>query len=183
MDMQNRLPTSTMTDPDPEELREWCDALDGVLHAWGGDQGNARARHLLDSLLAHAHTRRVAWRPPLVTPYVNTVAPDEQPAYPGDLHLERRIAALIRWNALAMVVRANRALGELGGHIASYASAADLFAIGLLASPLRGAAVTFLCLPKKSNQKKGASLGGRQRRSCSGSWFPCCPSSWDSDWA
>lgn len=130
MDMQNRLPASTMTDPDPEELREWCDALDGVLHAWGGDQGKARARHLLDSLQAHAQARRVAWRPPLVTPYVNTVAPEEQPAYPGDLHIERRIAALIRWNALAMVVRANRAQGELGGHIASYASAADLFEVG-----------------------------------------------------
>lgn len=67
---------------------------------------------------------------PLNTPYCNTIALDKQPAYPGDLRLEARLIAIVRWNALAMVVRANKAYGELGGHIASYASAADLFELG-----------------------------------------------------
>ena len=71
-----------------------------------------------------------AGRPTLSTPYVNTVAVGDQPVFPGDLAIEERLGALMRWNALAMVVRANRAYGELGGHIASYASAADLFEVG-----------------------------------------------------
>ncbi|HEX7911413.1 MAG TPA: alpha-ketoglutarate dehydrogenase [Paraburkholderia sp.] len=130
METRDPLPAGPITDPDPQELREWCDALDGVIQAWGKEEGKMRARHLLDGLLAHARERRVGWLPPSVTPYLNTVASDEQPAYPGDLKTERRIAAMVRWNALAMVVRANRAQGELGGHIASYASAADLFEVG-----------------------------------------------------
>jgi pyruvate dehydrogenase E1 component len=115
---------------DPDELREWCDALDGVLAAWGPQQGRERAAALLDALLAHARRRKLAWRPDPVTPYLNTVPAEEQPAYPGDLDIERRLSAILRWNALAMVVRANAAHGELGGHIASYASAADLFEVG-----------------------------------------------------
>ena len=71
-----------------------------------------------------------AGRPTLSTAYVNTVAVADQPVFPGDLAIEERLGALMRWNALAMVVRANRAYGELGGHIASYASAADLFEVG-----------------------------------------------------
>ena len=74
--------------------------------------------------------RTSRWSPELVTPYVNTIAVDQQPAFPGDLAIEERLASLMRWNALAMVVRANAAYGELGGHIASYASAADLFEVG-----------------------------------------------------
>jgi pyruvate dehydrogenase E1 component len=115
---------------DPDELREWCDALDGVLAAWGPQQGRERAAALLDALLAHARRLKLAWRPDPVTPYLNTVLAEEQPAYPGDLDIERRLSAILRWNALAMVVRANAAHGELGGHIASYASAADLFEVG-----------------------------------------------------
>ncbi|SDR53938.1 pyruvate dehydrogenase E1 component [Paraburkholderia fungorum] len=130
MARQDDAPEATTPDPDPGELKEWCDALDGVLHAWGKEDGKARARTLLDALLAHARTRKVGWRPPLVSPYINTVGVEEQPAYPGNLALEARISAISRWNALAMVVRANRAQGELGGHIASYASAADLFEVG-----------------------------------------------------
>lgn len=115
---------------DPQEVQEWRDALDGVLAAWGGAHGRARACEILDALLAHARERRLPWRPAQVTPYLNTVSVDDQPAYPGDLAIEQRLSAILRWNALAMVVRANRAHGELGGHIASYASAADLFEVG-----------------------------------------------------
>jgi pyruvate dehydrogenase E1 component len=117
-------------DLDPAETAEWCEALDALTAA----HGPARARFLLDALLAHARRRGIHWQPSLITPYVNTIALEDQPPFPGDLAMEQRLAALMRWNALAMVMRANRAesggSAELGGHIASYASAADLFEVG-----------------------------------------------------
>ena len=72
----------------------------------------------------------VGWEPPRGTPYVNSIPVESQPVFPGDLAIEERLASLMRWNALAMVVKANQASGDLGGHIASYASAADLFEVG-----------------------------------------------------
>ena len=120
-------PTGTgVEDADPQETAEWCDALDAVV-AYCGPQ---RARYLLDVLAQRARRHGIGWTPTLSTPYVNTVAVGDQPVFPGDLAIEERLGALMRWNALAMVVRANRAYGELGGHIASYASAADLFEVG-----------------------------------------------------
>ncbi|HUQ29082.1 MAG TPA: pyruvate dehydrogenase (acetyl-transferring), homodimeric type [Usitatibacter sp.] len=113
-------------DVDPLETREWIEALDALIASEGAD----RATFLLRRLLQHARTRRVPLPQVLATPYVNTVPLAEQPPYQGNLEIEARISALVRWNALAMVVRANRASGELGGHIASYASAADLFEVG-----------------------------------------------------
>ncbi len=131
MEQRDRFGAAVEADThDPDELDEWCAALDGLLAHWGPQQGRERAVVLLDALLAHARRRKLAWRPEPVTPYLNTVSIDEQPAYPGDLEIERRLSAILRWNALAMVVRANAAHGELGGHIASYASAADLFEVG-----------------------------------------------------
>ncbi|QEZ44445.1 alpha-ketoglutarate dehydrogenase [Cupriavidus oxalaticus] len=117
---------SANEDSDPQETREWLDALEGVLaHA-----GSARASFLLRQLAAHAAAQGLP--PPGAGPsaYVNTIPVQAQPPYPGDLEIEARLGAALRWNALAMVVRANRAYGELGGHIASYASAADLFEVG-----------------------------------------------------
>jgi pyruvate dehydrogenase E1 component len=87
--------------------------------------GPERAKFLLDALVRAAHTVKLGWHPDLNSPYVNTISVDQQPAFPGDLAIEERLASIMRWNALAMVVRANQAYGELGGHIASYASAAD----------------------------------------------------------
>jgi len=113
-------------DPDPVETREWLDAFDALVETEGRD----RATYLLRRLLEHARKRHVQMPPVLSTPYRNTIGLAEQPQYPGDLALEGRIASIVRWNALAMVVRANRASPELGGHIASYASAADLFEVG-----------------------------------------------------
>jgi pyruvate dehydrogenase E1 component len=113
-------------DTDSSETAEWREALTSLLAA----QGPARARFILDELAALARSQRIGWSPELVTPYVNTIAVDRQPAFPGDLAIEERLASLMRWNALAMVARANGAYGELGGHIASYASAADLFEVG-----------------------------------------------------
>ncbi len=113
-------------DPDPAETQEWREALLSLIAA----QGTERAAQLLDELVHLARVNRVGWKPELSTPYVNTIGVDQQPVFPGDLAIEERLGSLMRWNALAMVVRANRAYGELGGHIASYASAADLFEVG-----------------------------------------------------
>jgi len=113
-------------DADPFETREWIEALDAII----ASEGPERATFLLRRLLQHARTRRVPLPHVLATPYVNTIPLAEQPPYQGNLEIESRLSALVRWNALAMVVRANRASGELGGHVASYASAADLFEVG-----------------------------------------------------
>ncbi len=113
-------------DPDPAETREWLDALEGTL----AREGPERVTFLLRQLFDLARSKRVPLPPVLNTPYRNSIALEAQPQYPGDLDIENRLSAIIRWNALAMVVRANRAHPELGGHIASYASAADLFEVG-----------------------------------------------------
>jgi pyruvate dehydrogenase E1 component len=122
--------TNPAHDPDPQETAEWREAFEALAAA----QGPARARQMLDELSRVARVRRIGWQPELSTPYVNTIDVNEQPVFPGDLALEERLASLMRWNALAMVVRANQAesggSSELGGHIASYASAADLFETG-----------------------------------------------------
>jgi pyruvate dehydrogenase E1 component len=116
----------TTLDSDPAETREWLEAFDDVFHS----QGSQRCEELISILFRHAGSRSVNAKPPLNTPYRNTVSAECQAAYPGDLELERRITAIVRWNALAMVVNANRTSSELGGHLASYASAADLFEVG-----------------------------------------------------
>ena len=116
----------TINDSDTLETQEWKQSLLAVLEAAGPE----RAKFLLDELVRTANSAQVGWRPELSTPYVNTISVDQQPVFPGDLAIEERLASIMRWNALAMVVRANQAYGELGGHIASYASAADLFETG-----------------------------------------------------
>lgn len=117
---------SANLDEDPQETAEWREAFNAVVLQHGAE----RAGFLLDQLVALAHQNQLDWSPELVTPYVNTIAVDVQAPFPGDLAIEEKIASLMRWNALAMVARANAAYGELGGHIASYASAADLFEVG-----------------------------------------------------
>ncbi len=124
--MTENVQAEAAPDPDPQETAEWRAAFQSLL----GSQGPQRARYMLDELARLARVQRVGWQPELATPYINTVGVDQQPVFPGDLALEERLASLMRWNALAMVVRANQAYGELGGHIASYASAADLFEVG-----------------------------------------------------
>jgi pyruvate dehydrogenase E1 component len=121
-----RFLTDDGTDADPVETAEWRDAFLALVAV----HGPARARFVLDQLANMARGPHIAWSPELVTPYVNTIAVDQQPPFPGDLAIEEKLASLMRWNALAMVARANMAYGELGGHIASYASAADLFEVG-----------------------------------------------------
>jgi pyruvate dehydrogenase E1 component len=111
---------------DQEELAEWRDALASLV----ANAGPERAREILDMLAEAGGAPHIAWKPRHGTPYINSIAVEQQPPFPGDLATEERLASVVRWNALAMVVRANQAYGELGGHIASYASAADLFEVG-----------------------------------------------------
>ena len=113
-------------DSDAQEIDEWRAALASLLQA----AGPARVCEVMDMLSASARDPAIGWQPQRGTPYVNTIAASQQPRFPGDLAIEERLASLMRWNALAMVVRANQAYGDLGGHIASYASAADLFEVG-----------------------------------------------------
>jgi pyruvate dehydrogenase E1 component len=113
-------------DIDPIETQEWLDALSAVVHSAGRDRG----LYLLHALGSHARNMGAAATPSPYSAYQNTISVDDQAPHPGDPRLEERITALLRWNALAMVVRANKAHGELGGHIASYASAAEIFEIG-----------------------------------------------------
>ncbi|TAL52990.1 alpha-ketoglutarate dehydrogenase [Pandoraea sp.] len=123
---QIRALATEREDSDPAETAEWLEALDAVV----AHVGKSRAQYLFDRLAEHALSLGVESARARITPYVNTIGLDEQPPYPGNLELEERLGAALRWNALAMVVRANQAYGELGGHIASYASAADLFEVG-----------------------------------------------------
>jgi len=113
-------------DTDPAETAEWNEAFMDLLVSGDG----MRAKFILDSLVKLAHKNQINWVPDLVTPYINSIPVDEQSHFPGDLAIEEKLASLMRWNALAMVAKANEVYGELGGHIASYASAADLFEVG-----------------------------------------------------
>ena len=123
----NEMAHSTSnSDIDPQETQEWRQALLGILT----NSGSGRATFILNELAQLARQHQITWGSELITPYVNTIPVDRQPIFPGDLAIEEKLASLMRWNALAMVAKANAAYGELGGHIASYASAADLFEVG-----------------------------------------------------
>jgi pyruvate dehydrogenase E1 component len=113
-------------DLDPIETQEWIDAFNQLTAIEGGE----RATFLLMKLLEQARRLRVPMPPVLNTPYSNTISLADQPLFPGNLDTEAKLSAIIRWNALAMVVRANRVNSDLGGHIATYTSSADLFEVG-----------------------------------------------------
>ena len=108
------------------ERSEWLSALDDVIR----HEGRGRAVELLEALLARARIEGLHPYDDLTTPYVNTIALEEEPDLPGDAELEARLRALVCWNAMAMVLQANRESSELGGHIASYQSAATLYEVG-----------------------------------------------------
>lgn len=113
-------------DKDPLETKEWIDALLSVLKYEGGD----RAQFLIQQLVNKARQRGLDLSVGLNTAYVNTIPVELEPAFPGDEKLEKHIAALIRWNAVMMVLQAGKVSSELGGHIATYASAATLYEVG-----------------------------------------------------
>ena len=115
-----------INDIDPQETREWLDALEAVLE----NEGAERAHYLLEQLVEKARLSGAYLPYKATTAYLNTIPPSKQPPFPGNRAMERRIRSFIRWNAMAMVVQANRKEPELGGHIASFASSATLFDVG-----------------------------------------------------
>ena len=119
--------TETAEDLNPAETAEWLEALDQVVDEEGPD----RASYLLQSLLDRAASFGVTAPLRLNTPYINTIPVEEESPYPGDRAIERRIKSLVRWNAMAMVVRANKYDPNIGGHISTYASLATLTEVGL----------------------------------------------------
>ena len=118
--LPNQLP-----DTDPDETREWLESFDAAIDT----DGRLRARFLMLKLLERARARQVGVPALRSTDYINTIPPEREPWLPGDEHIERRIRAYIRWNAAIMVSRANKSVG-VGGHIATYASAASLYEVG-----------------------------------------------------
>jgi pyruvate dehydrogenase E1 component len=119
------LPTQ-LPDIDPDETREWVESFDDVVRT----HGRARARYVMLRLLERAREQQVGVPGLRSTDYINTIPPEREPWFPGDEYVERRIRAYIRWNAAIMVSRANRPGLGVGGHIATYASAASLYEVG-----------------------------------------------------
>jgi pyruvate dehydrogenase E1 component len=115
-----------LPDIDPDETREWIDSLDAVV----GRHGKNRAQFLVTKLLERARQLQVGFPASVATPYLNTIPPEEQAWFPGDEDIERRIRAFIRWNAMAMVLRANKQSDGIGGHLATFASSAALYEVG-----------------------------------------------------
>src|SRR5271154_2001277 len=113
-------------DPDPTQTREWLESIDSVLNA----KGPQRAHYLIEKVVDHARRSGASLPYRANTAYVNTIPLIKEPRYPGDRAIERRVEAFIRWNAVAMVVAANRKSTEYGGHISSYASSATLYEVG-----------------------------------------------------
>ena len=118
--------THQLPDADPVETSEWLDAFDDIVDA----HGRTRARYLLMRILERARQKQVDFPATVSSPYVNTIPSDEEPEFPGDEYLERRIRAFIRWNAAVMVVRANVRSEAIGGHLSTYASSASLYEVG-----------------------------------------------------
>lgn len=117
---------SQLPDSDPSQTREWLDSIEAVI----AEQGAPRAQYLIRRLLDHARSHGTPLPVLVQTPFINTIGPSQEPPYPGDEQLEKRIRRLIRWNAAVAVLRANRRNPGIGGHLATYASAASLYEVG-----------------------------------------------------
>jgi len=115
-----------LPDIDQAETQEWLDSLSDVV----GQEGENRARFLIYKLLKRARQLHVGLPPLTQTRYINTISPEQEPYFPGDESLEHRIRRIIRWNAVAMVLRANNAFPGIGGHLSTYASSASLYEVG-----------------------------------------------------
>ena len=118
-------PNALSADVDAQETKEWVDAIEGVITAEGAD----RAHYLIEKVIGQARLQGVDIPYSANTEYINTIPVDQQPKYPGNADMEIKIHSYIRWNAMAMVVRANKDT-NVGGHIASFASAAALYDVG-----------------------------------------------------
>lgn len=118
--------SENFVDQDPQETQEWIDALEAVVSF----EGTAKAQHLIANLIEKARVHGIDIPYSANTPYINTIAPENQENYPGDMEIEQRMRALLRWNAMAMVSRANK-YTSVGGHIASFASSCTLYEVGM----------------------------------------------------
>lgn len=118
--------SSYYTDPDPLETRDWLDSLEGVIEY----EGSEKADYLLQELTIAARAQGVSTSPGILTPYCNTIPPDEGEKIPGDSFIARNVAAYVRWNGMAMVARANKEGKGLGGHIATYTSVSAMYEVG-----------------------------------------------------
>jgi len=114
------------SDEDPEETREWIESLESVVQ----NEGQQRARYVLKRVMESARRHRVVPVGPLTTDFVNTIPRQEEAPFPGDEEMEKRIRRIIRWNAVAMVHRANKRFAGIGGHLSTYASSASLYEVG-----------------------------------------------------
>jgi len=115
-----------LPDSDPAETEEWVHSLDAVI----AQEGKPRAQYLLRRMLQRARILNVGVPELVQTPYINTISPEEEPSFPGDEAMEKRIRRIIRWNAVVMVTRANKNYDGIGGHISTYASSASLYEVG-----------------------------------------------------
>ncbi|MFM7069619.1 MAG: pyruvate dehydrogenase (acetyl-transferring), homodimeric type, partial [Actinomycetes bacterium] len=115
-----------LPDTDPQETAEWLDSLSAVV----AQRGRVRAEYLLARLLDHAEDLALGTPDTVSTPYINTIPTDLEAPFPGDVDVERRIRRYIRWNAAAMVVRANHTADGIGGHLSTFASSAALYDVG-----------------------------------------------------
>ncbi|MCY3618303.1 MAG: pyruvate dehydrogenase (acetyl-transferring), homodimeric type, partial [Acidimicrobiaceae bacterium] len=115
-----------LPDTDSAETQEWIDSLDAVVAAGGRE----RARYIVAKLLERSNEQQLGVPPTTYTPYINTIPASEQPFFPGNEQVERRIRRFIRWNAAAMVIRANKTADGIGGHLSTFASSASLYEVG-----------------------------------------------------
>jgi pyruvate dehydrogenase E1 component len=115
-----------LPDVDPAETQEWIEALDAVVR----NEGKTRAQFLIRRILKRARMLNVGVPELVQTPYINTISPEQEPTFPGDEKMEKRIRRIIRWNAVVMVTRANKHYDGIGGHISTYASSASLYEVG-----------------------------------------------------
>ena len=143
-----------LPDIDAAETQEWLDSLDEVVE----DEGENRARFLMYKLLKRARQLHVGLPPLTQTRYINTISPEQEPFFPGDEALEQRIRRIVRWNAVAMVLRANNAYTGIGGHLSTYASSA---------SPLRGGLQPLLPRQgRRAGRRPDLLPGPRRARAC-----------------
>ncbi len=118
--------SSYYKDPDPQETKDWLDSLEGVIR----NEGEEKADYLLRELTDRARSKGVSTSPGVLTPYGNTISPEHEVAIPGDSAVAMKVASYVRWNAMAMVARANKGGKGLGGHIATYTSVSSMYEVG-----------------------------------------------------
>ena len=120
------MSSSYYKDPDPQETEDWINSLEAIIER----EGNEKADYLLNLLTDRARSLGVSTSPGLLSPYCNTIPPEQEDKIPGESLIARNVAAYVRWNAMAMVAKANKNGKGLGGHIATYTSVSAMYEVG-----------------------------------------------------